>query len=146
MPNGKMRRPYEDFGPHKYANHDGTSNCEHDCGCWMGSARSGGPLGINPFDKCPNNPKNGVLQEEKKDYKDCVEGRIQELEKIRCEFLRLKRIFKEAKEGSKISLVRQLREEQEKSRLLEELIRGLNKALHSSQKTIYEGLRLAARR
>lgn len=42
------------FGPHSY-DEDGTSDCAHKCGCWMGPAASGGP--VNPFGACPNNPK-----------------------------------------------------------------------------------------
>lgn len=42
------------FGPHKYADHDGTSDCEYGCGCWMGPCRSGGD--VDPFGMCPNNP------------------------------------------------------------------------------------------
>jgi len=30
-----------------------TSDCERGCGCWMGSSRSGGPEGIDPFGACP---------------------------------------------------------------------------------------------
>ena len=33
-----------------------TSDCEHGCGCWVGSSRSGGPDGVDPFGDCPNNP------------------------------------------------------------------------------------------
>ena len=44
------------FGPHKYADHDGTSDCQYGCGCWMGPSRSGGP--VNPFGACPKNPKS----------------------------------------------------------------------------------------
>ena len=45
------------FGPHRYTSvcYDGTSDCFHGCGCWMGPYRSGGP--VNPFGACPNNPK-----------------------------------------------------------------------------------------
>lgn len=43
------------FGPHDYGDGDGTSDCEHGCGCWMGPFRSGGP--VNPSGPCPNNPK-----------------------------------------------------------------------------------------
>jgi len=34
-----------------------TSDCKHGCGCWMGSSRSGGPDGVDPFGKCPENPE-----------------------------------------------------------------------------------------
>jgi hypothetical protein len=43
------------FGHHKYADHDGTSDCGYGCGCWMGPTRSGGE--VDPFGACPNNPK-----------------------------------------------------------------------------------------
>ena len=43
------------FSSHKYADHDGTSDCQYGCGCWMGSSRSGGK--VDPFGPCPNNPK-----------------------------------------------------------------------------------------
>ncbi len=43
------------FGPHKYIDCDGTSDCEYKCGCWMGPSRSGGP--VDPFGACPKNPK-----------------------------------------------------------------------------------------
>lgn len=33
-----------------------TSDCEYGCDCWMGSCRSDGPDGVDPFGKCPNNP------------------------------------------------------------------------------------------
>jgi len=41
---------------HKYADHDGTSDCAHGCGAWMGPFRSGAPNGINPFGECPKAP------------------------------------------------------------------------------------------
>jgi DNA-directed RNA polymerase subunit RPC12/RpoP len=33
-----------------------TSDCEHGCGCWMGSSNSGGPKGVDQFGACPENP------------------------------------------------------------------------------------------
>lgn len=45
----------EKFGPHKYIDCDGTSDCEYKCGCWMGPSRSGGP--VDPWGACPKNPK-----------------------------------------------------------------------------------------
>jgi hypothetical protein len=73
MPNGY---DHKKFGPHEYADHDGTSDCEHGCGCWMGPARSGGPLGVDPFGICPNNPLDGKRREGKTDYEDVVTQRI----------------------------------------------------------------------
>ena len=46
------------FGPHQYADHDGTSDCKYGCGCWMGPFRSGGK--VNPDGACPNNPKKVI--------------------------------------------------------------------------------------
>ena len=42
------------FGNHRFADHDGTSDCKYGCGCWMGPSRSGGP--VDPGGRCPNNP------------------------------------------------------------------------------------------
>lgn len=43
------------YGSHNYPGApDHTSDCSHGCGCWMGPARSGGP--VNPHGRCPNNP------------------------------------------------------------------------------------------
>ena len=41
------------FGSHHYTM-DGTSDCAHGCGCWMGGFASGGP--VDPFGACPRNP------------------------------------------------------------------------------------------
>jgi hypothetical protein len=41
------------YGAHAYTL-DGTSDCAHGCGCWMGPYRSGGP--VDPFGPCPKNP------------------------------------------------------------------------------------------
>jgi len=41
---------------HKYADHDGTSDCAYGCGAWAGPYRSGAPNGINPFGECPKAP------------------------------------------------------------------------------------------
>ncbi len=57
-PTGFERKEY---GPHKYAGHDGTLNCQHECGCWMGPSRSGGPIGLDPDGKCPGNPLDNQL-------------------------------------------------------------------------------------
>jgi hypothetical protein len=43
------------FSEHKYADHDGTSDCSYGCGCWMGPSASGGP--VDPFGPCPRNPR-----------------------------------------------------------------------------------------
>lgn len=76
MPNGHGSKEY---GGHKYANHDGTSDCEHGCGCWMGPARSGGPTGLDPGGTCSRNPKDGKLLGGNADYDYVVTERIQNL-------------------------------------------------------------------
>ena len=78
MPNGHDLR--KEYGQHKYAGHDGTSDCKYECGCWMGPARSGGPLGVDPFGECPGNPKDGKPLGGKSDYEVVVERRISGLE------------------------------------------------------------------
>jgi hypothetical protein len=76
MPNGHGPKEY---GGHKYAKHDGTSDCEHGCGCWMGPARSGGPTGLDPGGTCPKNPKDGKLLGGQADYDHVVTQRIEDL-------------------------------------------------------------------
>lgn len=50
-------------GSHHYPGDDGTSDCSHGCGCWMGPYRSGGP--VNPGGRCPENPILKEPNEEK---------------------------------------------------------------------------------
>ncbi|MEK7080646.1 MAG: hypothetical protein AAB925_02355 [Patescibacteria group bacterium] len=77
MPNGHGPKEY---GGHQYADYDGISDCKHGCRCWMGPARSGGPTGLDPFGKCPKNPKDGKLLGENADYDYVVTERIRNLE------------------------------------------------------------------
>lgn len=77
MPNGHGPKEY---GKHEYAEHDGTSDCKHGCGCWMGPSRSGGPVGLDPFGKCPKNPEDGMLLGGIQDYEHVVTERIRDLE------------------------------------------------------------------
>ena len=79
MPNGLDYT--KEYGPHKYEDHNRTSNCKHDCGCWAGPANSGGPAGLNPLSgECPGNPKDGNLIGGNSDYEIVVERRIRALE------------------------------------------------------------------
>ncbi|MBI4709442.1 MAG: hypothetical protein HY764_04550 [Candidatus Portnoybacteria bacterium] len=107
MPKGRDHKKYADYGPHKYADHDGTSDCEFGCGCVMGPTRSRGPAGISPFGKCPNNPIDGERQPGKDDYEDCVNGRIAELEGNLSEAKKAVIMVGQAKKESKISLVKE---------------------------------------
>ena len=63
--NGKIchapKLPPELFGPHDYGYYDGTSDCGHGCGCWVGPWASGGQ--VNPFGPCPRNPKANASAE-----------------------------------------------------------------------------------
>jgi len=77
MPNGHDYS--KEYGPHKYS-HEGTSDCEHKCGCWMGPSRSDGPIGLDPFGECPNNPKDGKRLGDKTDHEIVVTRRIRKLE------------------------------------------------------------------
>ncbi len=70
----------KEYGKHKYPNSDGTSDCKFGCGCWMGPTRSGGPTGLDPFGKCPKNPKDGELLGGNSDYDYVVTERIRDLE------------------------------------------------------------------
>ena len=73
MPNGYSHKEY---GEHKYS-YDGTSDCKHGCGCWMGPTLSGGPTGLDPFGTCPKNPKDGKFLGGTADYDYVVTKRIQ---------------------------------------------------------------------
>lgn len=72
MPNGHEKKEY---GGHSYAS-EGTSDCSHKCGCWMGGFQSGGPLGLDPRGDCPNNPVDGQRRNGNIDYHDVVNQRI----------------------------------------------------------------------
>jgi hypothetical protein len=64
------------YGNHEYPNRDGTSDCVYGCGCWMGPARSGGPIGLDPFGECPNNPTDGKRSSPSVDHEIVVERRM----------------------------------------------------------------------
>jgi len=59
MPNG-YDYGEQRHGPHDYGDEPGTHDCKHECGCWMGPSRSGGPAGVDQFDECPGNPLPGM--------------------------------------------------------------------------------------
>jgi len=77
MPNGHDYS--REYGQHDYES-EGTSNCRHGCECWMGPARSGGPIGLDPFGECPNNPKDGKRLGGNNDHDIVVTRRIRALE------------------------------------------------------------------
>lgn len=78
MPNGHDYS--KEYGKHDYGKCEGTSDCEYGCGCWMGPARSGGPIGVDPFGECPNNPKDGKRLGGQADHEVVVTRRIRALE------------------------------------------------------------------
>jgi hypothetical protein len=63
------------YGEHEYKK-DTTSDCVHGCGCWMGMAHSGGPIGLDPFGECPNNPTDGKRSSPSVDHEIVVERRM----------------------------------------------------------------------
>ncbi len=99
MPNGHNLS--KEYGKHDYGKCEGTCDCIYGCGCWMGSARSGGPLGLDPFGECPGNPKDGIKLLGKDDYEIVVTRRIRRLEhdlyQTRQELEALKKIRKTPK-------------------------------------------------
>ncbi len=70
----------KEYGGHKYENYPGTSECQNGCGCRMSGFQSWGPLGIDPFGKCPGNPKDGKPLGGNQDYEYVVDQRIDNLE------------------------------------------------------------------
>ncbi len=72
----------KEYGPHEYADHDGTSDCKHKpiCGAWMGPTRSEAKIGIDPGGCCPGNPVNGEFLGKGLDVSYVIEQRIALLE------------------------------------------------------------------
>jgi len=77
MPNGHGPKEY---GQHEYADLEGRTDCEYNCGCWASASMSGGPVGLDPFGTCPRNPKDGKLLGGNADYEYVVTERIRKLE------------------------------------------------------------------
>lgn len=70
----------KEYGKHKYPGPMGYGKCEYGCGCEMHSSQSWGPLGLDPFGKCPKNPTDGKLLGGDAGYRHVVEERISDLE------------------------------------------------------------------
>jgi len=83
MPNGHDYS--KQYGLHNYPDTEGTHDCKNRCGCWMGPARSGGPIGVDPFGECPKNPKDGKLLGDNADQEVVVTRRIRVLERSAAE-------------------------------------------------------------
>jgi len=81
MPNGYELKEYDNhlYDPLKNA------YCQYGCGCWTSIASSGksfgdGPAGIDPFGRCPKNPKNEKLLGGNADREYLIIQRIRDLE------------------------------------------------------------------
>lgn len=125
MPNGHEPKEY---GGHKFADHDGTSDCQYGCGCWMGSSRSGGPAGLLEFGKCPNNPIDGKRLGGNQDYDMIVS---QGITKMRQRLQRAEELLKKVKPGKtalaqKLSLISD--ELERKNHLLASIKQQINAA------------------
>ena len=125
MPNGRNHKSYDDYGPHEYADHDGTSDCQHGCGCWVGPARSGGPTGISPFGHCPNNPLDNQKQSGNNDYEDCVNGRIQKLESELHKAKQFVRLVEQARKRTKIDLIKRLEQAENRVANLKDILKAI---------------------
>jgi len=112
MPNGREHVKYDDFGDHEYGNLDGTSDCQYGCGCWMGPARSNGPMGVDPFGKCPGNLLDEKSLSEREIMEDFVNGRIAYLEKEIMHLKEFEILVINAKKSSSIDLQKELKKVQ----------------------------------
>ena len=128
MPNGRIHRSLDDFGFHDYGEGEGTVDCKFGCGCWIGPTRGGGPVGLDhsTFGHCPNNPKQGESRP-KDDYEDCVIGRIRDLEERLHKAQEAERIVKQAKAGTKIGILKEMKKLKEQNARL----RGLQRQILS---------------
>jgi hypothetical protein len=111
----------KEYGDHKYENYPGTSECKNGCGCRMSGFQSWGPLGIDPFGKCPGNPKDGKSLGGNKDYEYVVSQRIDNLES---ELREAKRQL-EAVSPGKIKLAEELSFTKEKLQEREKALRQI---------------------
>ncbi len=112
----------KEYGGHKYENYPGTSECKNGCGCRMSDFQSWSPLGLDPFGKCPGNPKDNVLLGGNKDYEYVVSQRIHNLES---ELREAKRQL-EAVSPDKINLAEELSLTKEKLEKREQALRQIH--------------------
>ncbi len=144
MPNGRKHLSYDnDFGPHKYADHDGTSDCRYGCGCWIGPTRSGAPAGVNPLGKCPQNleidelPESfGKTMSKPEILEDYINGRIDSLEQDVALLGRYRSIIEMAKEESSEYLAAKLRDSEKGRLLLEAKLKSVYGKLRQIETTI----------
>lgn len=137
MPNGRRHLKYKDFGKHEYESHSGTSNCKHDCGCWVGPARSGATYyGVSPFGRCPGNiladvpDLNGLINlTTDMILEDFVNGRIEHLEAEVRRLQTFEIIVSESKKGERTSLVIELKKYKDETiklkRVIDNMVDGI---------------------
>jgi len=87
-----------EYGPHEYEDRDGTSDCRHGCGCWMGPSRSGGPSGLDPGGACPKNLVKGVFLGSFEE--DCQEVILQRITRAERRASEAERKLKDAAPGA----------------------------------------------
>jgi len=125
MPNGHDY--LKEYGPHQYRD-DGMGKCQNGCGCYMASAHSGGPIGLDPFGECPNNPKNGNLFGGNADHEIVVERRIRrlssELSSAQAELYSTKKLVGQ----SVLSVSRKLKRSRENEKRLKDKLLKIRKA------------------
>jgi len=138
MPNGRSHKEYDNYGQHSYPDKEGTSDCSYGCGCWMGPARSDGPVGIDPFGHCPLNPIDGTFQEDNFDYEDCVNGRIRDLESKVYELHRFREIVEGARVRSRIALQKEIERIQQENFEIKNLLKESGLALKHLVKAFNE--------
>jgi len=137
MPNGRSHKSYDDYGPHKYPDHDGRCDCEYGCGCWTSDAMSKSPVGISPFGHCPNNPLDGQRQPGNNDYEDCVNGRIQKLESELYEAEQSVELVERAKKGTKIDLVKRLEQTKIWNTALKNILKRIQENAEEIQRSAF---------
>jgi hypothetical protein len=76
MPNGHDY--LREYDGHEYPNEEVSSlrYCSHGCKCYVAAFTSGGPIGLDPWGECPNNPKGGERLSGNADYDIVVTRRI----------------------------------------------------------------------
>jgi hypothetical protein len=120
------------YGGHKYVE-EGTSSCGYGCGCWVGVARSGGPIGVDPFGECPHNPEDKVRIGGTADQEIVVTRRIRALElkvaRAEAESKRLRRI----KYTPKAKLIEEIEKLKEENTNGKALIKNIEQLILSSK-------------
>ena len=126
--------PKKEYGLHEYSG-PVSGDCKHRCGCWMTQSQSGGPVGLDPFGKCPKNPLDGILMSDdgKLDYEYVLEERIFIAES---ECFRLKRDLKATEPGAR-KLAKELEKARSRNADLRERLRHIGKIVRDAVRKKY---------